>query len=123
MVGPSGGENAPFFVLTSPEKALKFEHSAPSLARGIISTRLLKAVYGERLAGLRTNERRKRFDRTGTKERGMTRLSRFAAIGAIVLALVAFLAPLASAQVVGGAIAGVVRDTTGAVMPGVTVEA
>jgi hypothetical protein len=53
----------------------------------------------------------------------MTRNCGFVVRVLLVLGLLAFIVPVASAQVVGGAIAGTVRDTTGAVMPGVTVEA
>src|SRR5687767_12051372 len=41
----------------------------------------------------------------------------------IVVAVVALLAPVAATAQQAGVIAGVVRDTTGAVLPGVTVEA
>ena len=40
-----------------------------------------------------------------------------------VLALVLLLAPVASAQETRGSIQGAVKDTSGAVLPGVTVEA
>ena len=46
---------------------------------------------------------------------------RFVRVGMVVSLLL--LPALAGAQAVSGTIAGVVRDTSGAVMPGVTVEA
>src|ERR671936_494395 len=48
--------------------------------------------------------------------------SRFTGIGLIILACIAFIPHPALAQQTS-AIAGVVRDTSGAVLPGVTVEA
>ena len=48
---------------------------------------------------------------------------RVVGIGALALALVGLLPAMASAGQTSGTIAGVVRDTTGGVLPGVTAEA
>lgn len=53
-----------------------------------------------------------------------TQLSRgFRCARAALAVAVLLVASMASAQTIGGSIAGVVRDTSGAVMPGVTIEA
>src|SRR5213596_896576 len=60
------------------------------------------------------------FDREGEKPMNATPIVRFVLLCSIVLALPA--AALAQSSE-GASIAGVVKDTSGAVMPGVTVEA